>query len=151
MHSPSFIPFRQVLKAFAQPKVSGHLLIFPWMGRGIADDAECSGWFYTFQERADGGSRWDLFIIPNIPIEQSLKHLGEGKGHHCWNEFKCIITCFPYPIMYIMIVSNSPEQQAIQMLSPAFAILYVSTLNQYILIGKHHIQQQPKIIHLVHP
>lgn len=107
------------------------------MGMGIADDAECSGWFYTFQERADGSSRWDIFIIPNIPIEQSFKHLGQRKGHHCWNEFKCIITCFPYTIMYIMIVSNSPKQQAVQMLSPAFAILYFFTLNQYILIGKH--------------
>ena len=100
-------------KGFATRKVSYHLLIFLWLCMRTAAMPSTLGDFYTFQEQADGSSRWDIFIIPNIPIEQSFKHLGLRKGQHCWNEFKCDITCFTYLIMYIMMVSNSPKHQAL--------------------------------------
>lgn len=121
---PSSIPFRCLLKGFATRKVSSHLLMFLWVGMGMATNVECSTWFYTFQEQADGSSRWDIFIIPNIPTEQSFKHLGLKEGHHCWNEFKCVITCFTYPIMYTMMVDNSQKQQAAQILSSLSSLLW---------------------------
>lgn len=145
---PSSIPFRWMLKGFATRKVSGHLLIFLWIGMGMATDVECSRWFYTFWEQADGRSRWDIFIIPNIPTEQSFKHLGLREGHHCWNEFNCVITCFTYPIMYTMMVNNSRKQQATQILSSILLPFWFLILKQILSLERRKIQDYIFSVHL---